>query len=226
MSEIKSNGTSSSRRRESRAAAGQKTAAAESAAATSASDQTDWLMAVDALAAALAGLSSRETILESLVRETMRLLPVETVIVRADAPAELLAASAAADQEPDRAAIALTVDDRQHGVVEIAMKTGGSFGPGERALAGALVRQAALALDRLSAGPAARSSDRGGAAAAFDRVAADISALAALARSAALPPAHRVNEVEKTATEHLAQLRVRLTDVIPDEPSAYPAAAP
>jgi hypothetical protein len=47
----------------------------------------------------------------------------------------------------------------------------------------------------------------GEAEAAWERLAADVRALVALARSAALPSARRVDEAERTAAQHLAELR-------------------
>ncbi len=46
---------------------------------------------------------------------------------------------------------------------------------------------------------------------AIDRATADLRALAALARSAALPPARRVEELERTALGHLDKLRESLS---------------
>jgi hypothetical protein len=42
---------------------------------------------------------------------------------------------------------------------------------------------------------------------AIERASADLRALAALARSAALPPAKRVDELEKSALDHFNRLR-------------------
>jgi hypothetical protein len=46
---------------------------------------------------------------------------------------------------------------------------------------------------------------------AIDRATADLRALAALARSAALPPERRVEELERTALGHLDRLRESLS---------------
>jgi hypothetical protein len=46
--------------------------------------------------------------------------------------------------------------------------------------------------------------------AAVERVAADLRALVMLARSAALPPAGRLDEIERLARAHIEELRARL----------------
>ena len=46
---------------------------------------------------------------------------------------------------------------------------------------------------------------------AIERTAADLHGLAELARSAALPPARRVDELERSALKHLSDLRASLT---------------
>jgi hypothetical protein len=57
-------------------------------------------------------------------------------------------------------------------------------------------------------------------ASALERLAADLRGLTALARSAALPPAHRVDEAERTALQHLGELRMRLGLPAPEDPAA------
>ena len=53
---------------------------------------------------------------------------------------------------------------------------------------------------------------------AIDRATADLRALAALARSAALPPAKRVEELERSALGHFSRLRESLSAGIPESP--------
>ncbi|HZL20226.1 MAG TPA: hypothetical protein VFG23_21015 [Polyangia bacterium] len=54
---------------------------------------------------------------------------------------------------------------------------------------------------------------------AIERATADLRALAALARSAALPPAKRVDELERTALGHFNKLRESLGARLPESPS-------
>jgi hypothetical protein len=175
-----------------------------------------WVDQVDALAGQLATLRTRGAILDHVVREVMKLLPAEAVIVHAD--------GAALSLEPSRTVIPLATAGRQFGSIEIALKPDHAAGPTERALGTALVRQAALALERVAledaawpatpepAGPAVAvaAADAVTIQRSLDRLATEISRLASLARSAALPPARRVEEAERTLTATLADLRARL----------------
>ncbi|HVT06636.1 MAG TPA: hypothetical protein VHO67_04225 [Polyangia bacterium] len=214
------NGDSRRDRRKRRRQAGAQDAANTSAAvAPSGVEPTQLVDRVDALAGELAALRTRGAILDHVVREMMKLLPAESVIVHADeTPAAV---------EPSRTVIPLATAGRRFGAVEIAMKADHVPQPAERALGMALIRQAALALERVAledaawpaapeagaAGPSAVSPAAGDAAAlarALDRLATDVRRLAALARSAALPPARRVEEAERTAATAIAELRARL----------------
>lgn len=196
--------------------------------------EAGWLGRVDALAITLADLDDRGTIVEHMVSETMQLLPAEAVVVRADAPEMTAPAFTEDEGEPARAVIPLAVGGRHFGAVEIAMKPGYRTGPGERALSIALARQCALALDRLAlrharrdealapavivaapvsspepvAAPGALSAAE--AQLALDRLAADLRTLATLARSASLPHPRRIDEAERIAAQHVAELRDRL----------------
>ena len=179
-------------------------------------DGTRWVDQVDALAGQLATLRTRTAILEHVVREVMKLLPAEAVIVHADETPPALDAS--------RAVIPLATAGRRFGAIEIALKPDSVPGATERALGAALVRQAALALERVAledaAWPAAPEPPGPTVALApadavtiersFDRLAIEIGRLASLARSAALPPPRRVEEAEKTVAATLAELRARL----------------
>ncbi|HVY39316.1 MAG TPA: hypothetical protein VHM31_15335 [Polyangia bacterium] len=174
---------------------------------------------VDALAGELAALRTRGAILDHVVREMMKLLPAESVTVHAEeAPAAV---------EPSRTVIPLATAGRRFGAVEIAMKADHVPQPAERALGVALIRQAALALERVAledaawpvapeagvtAAPsaAATAGDAAAVARALDRLATDVRRLAGLARSAALPPARRVEEAERAAATAIAELRARL----------------
>ncbi len=73
-----------------------------------------------------------------------------------------------------------------------------------------------------------RAADEGsssdGVSAALDRLAADVRALVSLARSAALPPEQRVADAERTAIQHLAELRARLDGAWDDEARERPRA--
>jgi hypothetical protein len=177
---------------------------------------TLWVGQVDALASQLATLRTRSAILDHVVREVMKLLPAEAVIVHADeAPIAL---------EATHTVIPLATAGRRFGSIEIALKPDRAPGPNERALGAALVRQAALALERVAledaAWPAAPEpaaqpvalapADPTTVERSLDRLATEIGRLAALARSAALPPARRVEEAERTAAATLADLRARL----------------
>ena len=205
------------RRRRRRNGAQNGTATATPApAASSVSDGEQWVDRVDALAGELASLRTRGAILDHVVREVMRSLPAEAVIVHSD---ELPLAV-----EPTRTVIPLATAGRRFGALEIAMKADRPAGPAERALGVALVRQAALALERVALEDAAwpalpepgapvapGPADAATVARALDRLAADVRRLAGLARSAALPPAQRVDEAERTAEATIADLRARLT---------------
>lgn len=174
-----------------------------------------WVDRVDALAGELAGLRTRSAILDHVVREVMRALPAEAVIVHADEPPLAV--------EPGRTVIPLATAGRQFGALEIAMPPDRPVDPVERALGVALVRQAALALERVALEDAAwpalpepsatvspAPADAAAIARALDRLTSDLHRLAALARSAALPPATRVDEAERTAAATIADLRARL----------------
>jgi len=204
------------RRRRRRGGAQNGTAAATPAPAPSAAPEGEqWVDRVDALAGELASLRTRSAILDHVVREVMRSLPAEAVIVHAEeAPLAV---------EPGRTVIPLATAGRRFGALEIAMKSDRPAAPAEKALGLALVRQAALALAaqvgqryrdgavfvdlapvqdaRLVAATIAR---------ALDRLTADVRRLAGLARSAALPPAQRIDEAERTAAATIADLRARL----------------
>ncbi len=175
---------------------------------------------VDALAGELAGLRTRGAILDHVVREMMKLLPAESVTVHAEEAPPVV--------EPTRTLIPLATAGRRFGAVEIAMKADRAPQPAERALGMALIRQAALALERVALEDAAwPAAPEPGAAApstlavtdaatattmarTLERLALDVRRLAALARSAALPPAQRVDEAERAAASAIADLRARL----------------
>jgi hypothetical protein len=141
MAAAKSTGvTGGERRRKPRAAA-----------ATGLADG-EWLGRLDALADQLAGLDDRGTIIEYVVSETMKLLPADHVVVRADDDDALTAPLFTEENDgvPARAVIPLAIAGRRFGAVEIAMKPSRTVGPGERTLSIALARQCALALDSLA----------------------------------------------------------------------------
>jgi len=121
------------------------------AAATTVLADGEWVGRLDALADQLAVLDDRGAIIEHVVSETMKLLPADQVVVRADDDA--LTAPLFTDEiegVPARALIPLAIAGRRFGAVEIAMKPSRSVGPGERTLSIALARQCALALDSLA----------------------------------------------------------------------------
>ena len=120
------------------------------AAAAPALADGEWLGRLDALADQLAGLDDRGTIIEYVVSETMKLLPADQVVVRADDAVTAPLFTDEIDGSPARALIPLAIAGRRFGAVEIAMKPSRSVGPGERALSIALARQCALALDSLA----------------------------------------------------------------------------
>jgi hypothetical protein len=145
----------------------------------------------------------------------MKLLPAESVVVHPE--------EAPATVEPTRTVIPLSTAGRRFGAVEIAMKADRTPEPAERALGMALIRQAALALERVALEDAAwpalpepgptvtpAAADAAAIARALERLAADVRRLAGLARSAALPPAQRVDEAERAAATAIADLRTRL----------------
>ena len=70
---------------------------------------------------------------------------------------------------------------------------------------------------RLAAAQKVLSESLASACLAIDRTTADLHGLAELARSAALPPARRVDELEKAALKHLSDLRESLSAHRPDE---------
>jgi hypothetical protein len=193
----------------------------EGAAATPAPEAgAHWVDRVDALAGKLASLRTRGAILDQVVREVMRLLPAEAVVVHAD---EALAAA-----EPGRTVLPLATAGRRFGAVEITMRADRAVDPAERALGAALVRQAALALERVALEDAAwpPAPETGGITPppvadataierALDRLATDVRRLAGLARSTALPPAGRIEEAERTAAATIADLRARLLTAPP-----------
>jgi len=207
------------RRRRRRADAPETTNAAPTEAPTEApvnDSGARWVDQVDALAGQLATLRTRSAILDHVVREVMKLMPAEAVIVHADqAPLSL---------EPSHTVIPLATAGRRFGAIEIALKTDHTPGPTERALGTALVRQAALALERVAledaawpatpepAGPpiALPPADATVIQRSLDRLETEIGRLASLARSAALPPARRVDETERTLAATLTDLRARL----------------
>ncbi len=111
----------------------------------------EWLGRLDALADQLAVLEDRGTIIEHVVSETMKLLPADQVVFRADDDAVTTPLfTDENDGVPARALIPLAIAGRRFGAVEIAMKPSRTVGPGERALSIALARQCALALDSLA----------------------------------------------------------------------------
>ncbi len=184
-------------------------------------DAQQWVDRVDALAGELASLRTRGAILDHVVREVMRALPAEAVIVHADETPVAV--------EPSRTVIPLATAGRRFGALEIAMKADRPAEPAERALGVALVRQAALALERVALEDAAwpalpepgspvapAPADATTIARALERLASDVRRLAGLARSAALPPPQRVDEAERTAAATIADLRARL---LPDPPA-------
>jgi len=211
------------RRKRRRQASAQDTATSGSDATTAAPpaavEPTQLVDRVDAMAGELAALRTRGAILDHVVREMMKLLPAESVVVHAE--------EAPAAAEPSRTVIPLATAGRRFGAVEIAMKADHVPQPAERALGLALIRQAALALERVAledaawpaspeAGAAGSSAvlpaagDAAAMARALDRLATDVRRLAALARSAALPPARRVEEAERAAATAIAELRAGL----------------
>jgi hypothetical protein len=78
-------------------------------------------------------------------------------------------------------------------------KTNGTPGQGRR-------RRSSAGIPITSAPPA----DFDALSAAVDRLAADLRTLVILARSAALPPAGRLDEIERQARGHIEDLRARL----------------
>lgn len=70
---------------------------------------------------------------------------------------------------------------------------------------------------RLAAAQKAQSESLAAACLAIDRATVDLHGLAELARSAALPPARRVDELERAALKHLSDLRESLTANRPEE---------
>ena len=120
------------------------------AAAAQAPADGEWLGRLDALADQLAGLDDRGMIIDHVVSETMKLLPADQVVVRADDAVTTPLFTDENEGEPARALIPLAIAGRRFGAVEIAMKPSRSVGPGERALTIALARQCALALDSLA----------------------------------------------------------------------------
>ncbi len=175
-----------------------------------------WVDQVDALAGQLATLRTRSAILDHVVREVMKALPAEAVIVHADETPLSLGTS--------RTVIPLATAGRRFGALEIALKPDHTPGPTERALSSALVRQAALALERVALEDAAwpvapepagspvavAPADATSIQRSLERLETEIGRLAALARSAALPPARRVDEAERSLAATVADLRARL----------------
>ncbi len=153
-----------------------------------------WVDRVDALAGELASLRTRSAILDHVVREVMRALPAEAVIVHADeAPLAI---------EPTRTVIPLATAGRRFGALEIAMRPDRPADPVERgagrgagAAGGAGARACGAGRRGLAAPPEASATvspppaDVAAIARALDRLTADVHRLAGLARSAALPPA-------------------------------------
>ena len=118
----------------------------------------EWLGRLDALADQLAGLDDRGKIIDHVVSETMKLLPADQVVVRAEDD-DVTAPLFTEENEggPARALIPLAIAGRRFGAVEIAMKPSRAVSPGERALTLALARQCALALDSLALRKAQRA---------------------------------------------------------------------
>jgi hypothetical protein len=170
---------------------------------------------LDELVASLTTAKNRTMILDRVVREAMTLLPTETAVVRSGGAALDAPIFDEPEGGPATATIPLAIGPLEFGTLTVQAKPGRHFGPTDRQLLLALGRQCALALDRLSLRQAAapRPATTAGAAgqqlSGVDRVAADLRALASLARSVMLPPAARVDEAERTALAHLDELRRR-----------------
>jgi len=217
-SSVSRNGESRRDKRRRRRQGGEASPAQQAAAtpAPEVAEPAQWVDRVHTLAGELASLRTRGAILDHVVREMMKLLPAESVTVHA-------AEQAPPAVEASRTLIPLSTAGRHFGAVEIAMKADRAPAPAERALGVALIRQAALALERVALedaawpalpepGPALAPppADSAAIARALDRLASDVRRLAGFARSAALPPAGRVDEAERIAAATIADLRARL----------------